>query len=151
MDSFDPTSEQHEDEEEEEQVLVAELPEDNVELEDEQSEAYSVYAPPKRRLFSCGGADNDLVQDLTLTLRQIFSPIKNAEIVVPEKNKKAFRVMMKEKIRYHCASRNDSYMSDESSYSDHSSLYSKKKFDEKERKRSDEVRVGTPDSPKRLV
>lgn len=114
-------------------------------FDDEQSEAL-----PKRRLFSCG-ADNDfLVEDLTLTLRQIFSPIKNAEIVVPEKNKKAFRVMMKEKSPYHYASRNDSIMSDGSSYSDHSSLNSRK-LDKKERKRSDEVRVGASDSPSRRL
>lgn len=120
-------------------------------FEDERSEAYSVYSPPKRRLFSCGGADNDLVEDLTLTLRQIFSPIKNAEIVVPEKNKKAFRVMMKEKIRYHYASRNDSNISDESSYSDQSDLHSRK-LDVNGRKRSDEVGVEIPDlSSRRLV
>ena len=50
-------------------------------FEDEQSEATST---PKRRLFNCGGADLDLIEDLNVTLRQIFSPVKNAEIVVPE-------------------------------------------------------------------
>ncbi len=115
-------------------------------FEDEQSEAYS---PPKRRLFNCsGGADLDLIEDLSITLRQIFSPFKNAEIVVPEKNKKAIKKKMREKILYYVGN-NESDVSDESSYMDHSEI-SSRKLDASGRKRDDKVRVGSPEFKKMM-
>ena len=112
-------------------------------FEEERSEATS---PPKRRLFNCGGgADLDLIEDLNVTLRQIFSPIKNAGIVMPDKIKK----MAQEKIlSFKSRRRNSSGVakndSDESMYSGHSEMYSSK-LDDNGKKRNDRVRVGTPE------
>ena len=115
-------------------------------FEDEQSEAYS---PPKRRLFNCGGgSDLDLIEDLSITLRQIFSPFKNAEIVVPEKDKKAIKRKMREKILYYVGN-NESNVSDESSYTDHSEI-SSRMSDASGRKRDDRVRVGSPEFKKMM-
>ena len=124
-------------------------------FEDEQSEATS---PPKRRLFNCGGADLDLIEDLNVTLRQIFSPVKNAEIVVPEVS---FREMVREKIfsfKGHRPSsgvaKNESEVGEESTHSGNSAIYSSKldangrrRSDRRrsDRKHSDRVRVGTPE------
>ena len=115
-------------------------------LEDERSEATS---PPKRRLFNCGGgADHELIEDLAVTLRQIFSPIKNAGIVATDK--KAFKQMAQEKILLFKSRRPNSSgvakneSDDQSSYSGHSEVFSSK-LDDEGKKRSDRVRVGTPE------
>ena len=102
---------------------------------DEQSEATS---PPKRRLFNCGGgADLELIEDLSVTLRQIFSPFKNAGIVLPEKLKKKAHEKI---LSFRNRRPNDSGVarnrSDGSGYSGHSEIYSSK-LDENGKKRSD--------------
>lgn len=107
---------------------------------DEQSEATS---PPKRRLFNCGGgADLELIEDLSVTLRQIFSPFKNVGIVLPEKLKKKAHEKI---LSFRSRRPNDSGVarnrSDGSGYSGHSEIYSSK-LDDNGMKRSDRVRVG---------
>jgi len=93
-----------------------------------------------------------------VTLRQIFSPVKNAEIVVPEVS---FREMVREKIFSFKGRRpssgvakNESEVGEESTHSGNSAKYSSKldangrrRSDRRrsDRKHSDRVRVGTPE------
>jgi len=126
---------------------------DNSILEEDESESSS---PPKRRLFACGGADlgNELIEDLNATIRQIMSPMKNVKAVrsfVPEKNE--LKEIVKEKIISFKGRRSSSAgdAKKESEVREESTSYSgnsEKILSESDagwRKRSDRIRVGSPE------
>jgi hypothetical protein len=124
--------------------------ENNSILEDEQSDATPTPTPPpKRRFFTCGGADlsNEIIQDINVTVRQIMSPVRNARTVksfVAEKNES-----LQERIRSFRKSDVAKKDGDESTVSGNSVRFSSK-LDEngktrEDRKSRDRVRVGSPE------
>lgn len=119
-------------------------------LEDEQSDATPTPTPPpKRRFFTCGGADisNEIIHDINVTVRQIMSPVRNARTVrsfVAEKNES-----LQERIRSFRKSDGAKKDGDESTVSGNSVRFSSK-LDEngktrEDRKGRDRVRVGSPE------
>jgi hypothetical protein len=154
---------------------------DNSILEDDPSEAASPQseaaspqseaASPQNRFFNCGGADlgNELIEDLSLTMSQIMSPVHNVRAVrsfVSEKNDD-FKNGMRDKIRWFRNRRSRSSdvvkrdvenggnlsknhpsvrpsTSGESSNSGNSKIFSSK-LDADGNARKDMVRVGSPE------